>query len=229
MIGKEVRRRREELGLTGAQLAARAGMAPSAVSQIETGRRTPSSTSVIKLAAALNIDAGDLYPKAQAPLPLEVAEQAGHAGSDVSKEGRRLINALAPAVVAALKGWETYLEHLPGQPTAEVWKKESERIKELLGDASKMYDAIEEHGILEAMEPYVDAIDAGESVPQPLRRNVIGLYNALAALFSYTIPKANNWASRFWERVQSEDIDRRGQEWAAKERIPELGPARKND
>ncbi len=118
---------------------------------------------------------------------------------------------------------------MPGQPTAEVWKKESERIEELLGDASKMYDAIEEHGILETMEPYVDAIDAGESVPQPLRRNVIGLYNALAALFSYTIPKANNWASRFWERVQSEDMDRRVQEWAAKERIPELGPARKND
>ncbi len=71
MIGQEVRRRREELGLTGAQLAARAGMAPSAVSQIETGKRTPSSASVIKLAEALGVEVGSLFPKAQAPLPLE--------------------------------------------------------------------------------------------------------------------------------------------------------------
>jgi transcriptional regulator with XRE-family HTH domain len=72
MIGEEVRRRREALGLTGAQLAARAGLAPSAVSQIETGKRSPTSMSVMKLAAAMGIEAGELYPKKpQAPLPLE--------------------------------------------------------------------------------------------------------------------------------------------------------------
>ena len=71
MIGAEIRRRREAVGLTGAELAAKAGMAPSAVSQIETGKRTPSSTSVVKLASALGVEVGDLYPKAQAPLPLE--------------------------------------------------------------------------------------------------------------------------------------------------------------
>lgn len=62
MIGKEVRRRREQLGLTGAQLAAKAGMVPSAVSQIETGRRSPSSASVVKLAEALGARPGDLFP-----------------------------------------------------------------------------------------------------------------------------------------------------------------------
>lgn len=67
MIGKEVRRRREELGLTGAQLAARAGMAPSAVSQIETGKRSPSSTSVVKLAGALGLGVEELFPKAAQP------------------------------------------------------------------------------------------------------------------------------------------------------------------
>jgi transcriptional regulator with XRE-family HTH domain len=69
MIGEEVRRRREALGLTGAQLAAKAGMAPSAVSQIETGKRTPSSTSVLKLAYALGVEVGELYPKGQGSLP----------------------------------------------------------------------------------------------------------------------------------------------------------------
>jgi transcriptional regulator with XRE-family HTH domain len=71
MIGEEVKRRREELGLTGAQLAAKAGMAPSAVSQIETGKRTPSSASVMKLAAALSVEVGDLYPKGARQLSLE--------------------------------------------------------------------------------------------------------------------------------------------------------------
>jgi transcriptional regulator with XRE-family HTH domain len=71
MIGDDVRRRREDLGLTGAQLAARAGMAPSAISQIETGKRMPSFTSVIKLADALGVSVGELFPKDQNALPLD--------------------------------------------------------------------------------------------------------------------------------------------------------------
>jgi len=87
MIGEEVRRQREELGLTGAQLAARASLAPSAVSQIETGRRNPSSMSVMKLADALGVEVGELYPnKAQAPLPLEESERDVTPGIPFSAE-----------------------------------------------------------------------------------------------------------------------------------------------
>jgi transcriptional regulator with XRE-family HTH domain len=74
MIGERVRRKREQIGLTGAQLAERAGMAPSAVSQIETGRRSPSATSVMKLAEALGVEAGDLFPKAAQPSLTEGGE-----------------------------------------------------------------------------------------------------------------------------------------------------------
>src|SRR5215212_4058909 len=70
-VGEQIRRRREDKGWTGLQLAVKAGMAPSAVSQIETGKRNPNSASLVKLASALGVDVGDLYPKAQAPLPLE--------------------------------------------------------------------------------------------------------------------------------------------------------------
>jgi transcriptional regulator with XRE-family HTH domain len=70
-VGEQIRRLREEKGWTGVQLAVKAGMAPSAVSQIETGKRNPNSASLVKLANALGVDVGDLYPKAQAPLPLE--------------------------------------------------------------------------------------------------------------------------------------------------------------
>jgi transcriptional regulator with XRE-family HTH domain len=72
LIGEEIRRRRQEKGWTGVQLAEKAGMAPSAISQIETGKRSPHSASVIKLAAALECEVAELYPKPpQAPLPLE--------------------------------------------------------------------------------------------------------------------------------------------------------------
>ena len=77
MIGDEVRRRRKGLGLTGAQLAARAGMAPSAVSQIETGKRIPSTASVIKLADALGAEVGDLLPKGQLSLAFDELAAAG--------------------------------------------------------------------------------------------------------------------------------------------------------
>ena len=70
-VGVEIRRRREARGWTGAQLAVYAGLAPSAVSQIETGKRNPNTGSLAKIAGALGIEVGDLFPKAQSPLPLE--------------------------------------------------------------------------------------------------------------------------------------------------------------
>ena len=63
MIGQEVRRRREQLGLTGAELAARSGLSPGAISQIENGKRTPRSTTMMKLAQGLGVEVGELYPK----------------------------------------------------------------------------------------------------------------------------------------------------------------------
>jgi transcriptional regulator with XRE-family HTH domain len=70
-VGSEIRRLREGKGWTGAQLAVYAGMAPSAVSQIETGKRNPNTGSLAKIAEALGVEVADLFPKAQAPLPLE--------------------------------------------------------------------------------------------------------------------------------------------------------------
>ena len=70
-VGAEIRRLREGRGWTGAQLAVYAGMAPSAVSQIETGRRSPNTGSLTKIAKALEVEVVDLFPQVQAPLPLE--------------------------------------------------------------------------------------------------------------------------------------------------------------
>lgn len=67
-VGQEVRRRRESRGWSQAKLAVEAGMAVSAVSQIETGKRRPSAGSLGKLAGAFGVEIGDLFPKAEAPL-----------------------------------------------------------------------------------------------------------------------------------------------------------------
>ena len=50
-------------------MAVYAGMAPSAVSQIETGRRSPNTGSLAKIAKALEVEIVDLFPKEQASLP----------------------------------------------------------------------------------------------------------------------------------------------------------------
>jgi transcriptional regulator with XRE-family HTH domain len=68
-VGAEIRRRRLERSWSGAQLAVYAGMAPSAISQIETGRRSPNAGSLEKIAMALQVEVVDLFPKAQVPLP----------------------------------------------------------------------------------------------------------------------------------------------------------------
>jgi transcriptional regulator with XRE-family HTH domain len=103
MIGTEIRRRREEMRLTGAQLAERSGLTPSAVSQIETGRRTPSSSSVMKLAAGLGCEVGDLYPKDLSPrLPLE---ERGERPSEAFEQA--LVRVLEPVRAEALRDERT--------------------------------------------------------------------------------------------------------------------------
>ena len=79
-VGAEIRRLREGRGWTGAQLAVYAGMAPSAVSQIETGRRSPNTGSLAKIAKALEVEVADFFPKAEAQLPLDLQENGGAAG-----------------------------------------------------------------------------------------------------------------------------------------------------
>jgi transcriptional regulator with XRE-family HTH domain len=70
-VGQEIRRLREAKGWSQPKLAVEAGVAVSGVSQIENGKRNPNSSTLMKLAAALDVEVADLFPKAQSPLPLE--------------------------------------------------------------------------------------------------------------------------------------------------------------
>lgn len=54
-IARRIRDAREKLGLNQAKLAAEAEITPAAISQIESGDRTPSTPIVRRLAAALQV------------------------------------------------------------------------------------------------------------------------------------------------------------------------------
>lgn len=60
-IGKRVRELRLGRDLTITELADHAGLTRNAVSRIELGSRTPSSTTVDKLARALEVEPGVLF------------------------------------------------------------------------------------------------------------------------------------------------------------------------
>jgi len=71
-IGREIRQAREAKGWSQTKLAAAADMGVSGISQIETGTRNPSVATLSKIAKALEVEVADLFPKAQAQLPLDV-------------------------------------------------------------------------------------------------------------------------------------------------------------
>ncbi len=59
-LGKEIRRRRQALGLTLEQLAERSGLSPHYLSTVETDRRDPSVSSVTNIAKGLGCPPGEL-------------------------------------------------------------------------------------------------------------------------------------------------------------------------
>lgn len=67
IVGKNLRERRLALGLSQEALAHEAGITPSFLSQIENGKRNPTIVTVSMLAAALDMQVGDLFTAVQKP------------------------------------------------------------------------------------------------------------------------------------------------------------------
>ena len=67
----ELRRIRKERGLSQQRLADLANVDKVTIVHIEGGKVSPKVETLEKLAAALGVEMADLFPKAQAPLPLE--------------------------------------------------------------------------------------------------------------------------------------------------------------
>jgi transcriptional regulator with XRE-family HTH domain len=70
-VGREVKRLREARGWSQMRLAVEAEMSVSGISMVENGHRNLTTTTLGKLAKALEVEIADLFPKGQASLPLE--------------------------------------------------------------------------------------------------------------------------------------------------------------
>jgi transcriptional regulator with XRE-family HTH domain len=113
-VGREIRRLREARGWSQAKLAGDTGMGVSGISQIETGARNPSAVTLWKIAGALGVEVGDLFPKAQSPLPFE--EAAGRS----PEERIATSNSLAKAVESLSVAHRNAFERLAGAPAKEI-------------------------------------------------------------------------------------------------------------
>lgn len=61
LVGAQIRLTRRAAGITLASLGQRCGMAPSVLSLIETGRRTPKLATVVSIARGLEVDVAELF------------------------------------------------------------------------------------------------------------------------------------------------------------------------
>jgi transcriptional regulator with XRE-family HTH domain len=124
---EQLRRIRKERGLSQAKLAARAGLDPSTVNQIETGARKPSTATLEKIAEALEVDLADLFrgyvvPKAQAPL-----------WSDEPPAERRF-SILAKATAITAERWANITAHGSNRESASGVYLAAADLKNLLSE-----------------------------------------------------------------------------------------------
>jgi transcriptional regulator with XRE-family HTH domain len=75
-LGARVRSRRQELGLSQERLADIAGLHWTFVGQVERGRRNLSLHNLLKLAAALDADPGQLVAGLKPPAPADASSEA---------------------------------------------------------------------------------------------------------------------------------------------------------
>src|SRR5215218_3170922 len=113
-VGREIRRLREARGWSQAKLAGDTGMGVSGISQIETGARNPSAVTLWKIAGALGVEVGDLFPKAQNPLPFEEPARRS------AEERIEACNSLAEIIETYSITCREALEDLVDAPAVEI-------------------------------------------------------------------------------------------------------------
>ena len=86
-ISDRIRKGRENKHLTLAELGQRSGVAPSTIQKIENRQMTPSIVVILKIAAGLGLEGGDLIaPPEPSPLDICLQRTGQHATIVVSKE-----------------------------------------------------------------------------------------------------------------------------------------------
>ena len=84
-----IRQAREKIGLTLNELGERSGVAPSTIQKIECRQMTPSIAVILKIAAGLGVEAGEMIaPRNPPKLDIAVQRTGQHASMSASKKMR---------------------------------------------------------------------------------------------------------------------------------------------
>jgi transcriptional regulator with XRE-family HTH domain len=134
-VGREIRRLREARGWSQAKLAGDTGMGVSGISQIETGARNPSAVTLWKIAEALGVEVGALFPKAQSPLPFDEAEERS------PEERIESCESLAEAIEDQSTVHRNAFERLAGAPAEEIGDLFFQASLVYIGAETMAYDA----------------------------------------------------------------------------------------
>jgi transcriptional regulator with XRE-family HTH domain len=115
-IGTNIRRRREEVGLTLTELARRAGLTKGALSKIETGKGSPAIATILRIAEALDATLSELFAESEASLAYALTRCG--AGKIIARDGSRFgYSYESLALDVKNKGMEPFLLTIrPGDP-----------------------------------------------------------------------------------------------------------------
>ncbi|MBN1910207.1 MAG: cupin domain-containing protein [Pirellulales bacterium] len=86
-IGANIRRRREEAGISLTELAGRAALTKGALSKIETGKGSPAISTVLRIAEALECPLSELFAEAEQALPYVFTPRGQ--GQIITRDGTR--------------------------------------------------------------------------------------------------------------------------------------------
>lgn len=115
-IGANIRRLRQERGLTVTAVARRAALSKGTVSKIETGSSSPPVATLLRIATALNVPLARLFAEQQADPPFVLTRKGR--GRIITRDGTRFgYSYTALALEAAHKTMEPFLLTIrPGDP-----------------------------------------------------------------------------------------------------------------
>jgi len=212
VVRRQIRRLRQEKGLTQAQLAVYAGVDPSAVSQIETGNRNPNTTTLIKLAEALGVAVTELFQEPTAPK----ASTPPEARAPDMEEQRLHLAPWGHLVTALNERWLKQIEDFEKKgevPLAWAWEIKLTNLD--------LMEALEEKGVTAKLNPILEAIHKDEEVSEVLRREAVRLYNGLVLMFTVVVPRAMKQATHLEERTHLDaQLDEKAEEWRRKYSSP---------
>ncbi|MBP0443689.1 DUF2083 domain-containing protein [Roseomonas sp. SSH11] len=214
MIGRVVRRLRQERGITQATLATRLGISASYMNLIEADQRAVTASLVFKLADALGVDLALLSGQAEGRLEAglrEVFRDPLLGAESVPEEQAATLASAAPdaarAVLALWRAWRVAREDSAGLslPSGRLLRLPGEEARDAFHDAANHFPALEEaaealraaledpspHGLDHALAQRLRVHHALSVTIGPLQGAALRRYDAAAAqlAISETLPR----------------------------------------